>query len=221
MAFHILYAEESDAPSLAKINTLSFQGRGFLSQVFPETSQEGLQAYKAIYTMKHLANPQMHVLKVADPTRGVTVGYARWHIPESLYPRTNLPVLSEQAQEAARDFLQFSPRPMNEPLYAAFRGLLEECRKKHVTEKDMMLDLLATLPAYQRLGFGSTLLRWGTAKADEWQARIYLEATGEGYPVYIKHGWKPVEEVHLDRAKYGGQGRESFVLMIREPRPIQ
>jgi hypothetical protein len=137
MAFQILYAEESDAPSLAKINTLSFQGRGFLSQVFPETTQEGLQAYKSIYTMKHLANPQLHVLKVADPTCGTTVGYARWHIPESLYPRTNLPVLSEQAQEAARDFLQFTPRPMNEQLYGAFRGLLEECRKKHLTEKDM------------------------------------------------------------------------------------
>lgn len=84
-----------------------------------------------------------------------------------------------------------------------------------------MLDLLATLPTHQRRGIGSTLLQWGTAKADEWQVRIYLEATGEGYPVYVKHGWKPVEEIHLDRTQYGGQGQESFMLMIRDPKPLQ
>lgn len=84
-----------------------------------------------------------------------------------------------------------------------------------------MLDLLATLPAYQGRGIGSTLLRWGTAKADEWQVRIYLEATREGYPVYIKHGWEPIGKVYLDREKYGGQGQESFVLMMREPKPLQ
>jgi hypothetical protein len=137
MAYQIQYAEESDAPSLAQINTLSFQGRGLLSQVFPETTQDALEAYKSMYTMKHLANPQMHVHKVADPASGTIVGYARWHIPESLAPRTDLPVLSEKAQEAARDPFQFAPRPMNEALMAGFRGLLEESRKKHVTEKDM------------------------------------------------------------------------------------
>jgi hypothetical protein len=143
MAYQIQYAEESDAPALAQINTLSFQGRGLLSQVFPEASQDALEAYKSMYTMKHLANPQMHVLKVADPASGTTVGYARWHIPESLSPRTNVPVLSKKAQEAARDPFQFAPRPMNEALMAGFRGLLEESRKKHVTEKDMSKDLSA------------------------------------------------------------------------------
>lgn len=137
MAYRIQYAEESDAPSLAQINTLSFAGRGLLAQVFPESPQDELKGYKSIYTMKHLANPQMHVLKITDPTSGTTVGYARWHIPESLSPRTNLPVLSEKAQEAARDPFQFMPRPRNEALYGAFRGMLEESRKKHVTEKDM------------------------------------------------------------------------------------
>lgn len=148
MAYQIEYAEESDAPALAHINTLSFQDRGLLSQVFPETTQAALEAYKSIYTMKHLASPQMHVLKVADPASGITVGYARWHIPESLSPRTNPPVLSEQAQEAARDPSQFAPRPMNEALMAGFWGLLQESRKKHVTEKDMSKDLPGCLRAF-------------------------------------------------------------------------
>lgn len=142
MAYQVQYAEEADAPSLAQINTLSFEGRGLLSQFFPETSPAALEAYKSMYAMKHLANPQMHVLKVTDPDSGAIVGYGRWHIPESLYPRSNLPVLSEKAQEAAKDPLQFAPRPMNEALFAAFRGLLEESRKKHMRDNDMSKTLL-------------------------------------------------------------------------------
>lgn len=137
MAYQVQYAEEGDAPGLAQINTLSFEGRGLLPQLFPEATQDAIQAYKSMYTMKHFANPQMHVLKVNDPSSGATVGYARWHIPESLSPRTNVPVLSEKAQEAARDPVQFAPRPMNEALFGAFRTLLEESRKKYLTEKDM------------------------------------------------------------------------------------
>lgn len=142
MAYQAQYAEEADAPFLAQINTLSFEGRGLLSQVFPETSQAALEAYKSKYAMKHLADPQMHVLKVADPDSGTIVGYGRWHIPESLCPRSNLPVLSEKAQEAAKDPFQFAPQPMNEALFAAFRRLLEESRKKYVRENDMGKALL-------------------------------------------------------------------------------
>lgn len=145
MAYQVQYAEEGDAASLAQINTISFEGRGLLSQVFPGSSQAALEAYKSMYTMKHLANPRMHVLKVADPDSGAVVGYGRWHIPESLCPRTNLPVLSEKAQEAAKDPFQFAPHPMNEALFAAFRGLLEESRKKHVTENDMSKASLSLL----------------------------------------------------------------------------
>lgn len=65
------------------------------------------------------------------------------------------------------------------------------------------------------------MLKWGTTKADAWGSRIYLEATDVGYPVYINHGFRPVEEVILDRAQFGGEGSESFVIMIRDPRSVQ
>jgi GNAT superfamily N-acetyltransferase len=82
-----------------------------------------------------------------------------------------------------------------------------------------VLDLLATLPAYQGRGFGSKMLRWGTSKADAAGRRLYLEATGEGMPVYLKAGFRPVDEIFLDRAKFGAEGQESFTIMIRDPLP--
>lgn len=84
-----------------------------------------------------------------------------------------------------------------------------------------MLDLLATLPGYQGRGIGSAMLRWGLSQADARECRVYLEATGEGYPLYIKHGFRAVEEITLDRGQFGGVGTETFAIMIRDPRPVQ
>lgn len=33
----------------------------------------------------------------------------------------------------------------------------------------------------------------------------------------MKHGWKVVEEIQLDYTERGGEGRQKFALMIREP----
>lgn len=43
--------------------------------------------------------------------------------------------------------------------------------------------------------------------ADQKQARIYLEATPEGYPLYRKCGWRDVEDIVMDYSVYGGGGR--------------
>lgn len=132
----IEYATEADGPGLANVNIISFRHQGLLQMIFPEASEERLGEYKAVYSMKHLANPEMHVLKLVEPATGEIIGYSRWHIPKALVGET-LPVLSEKAQEAARDFKALAPRPMNEEMYAAFRQLLETSRKRFTTEQDM------------------------------------------------------------------------------------
>lgn len=84
----------------------------------------------------------------------------------------------------------------------------------------LVLDLLATSPNYQGQGVGTALLKWGMEKADALQARIYLEATPEGLPLYIKYGWKEVEVVTIDFSQLNSHGQESFVIMMRDPVPL-
>lgn len=61
-------------------------------------------------------------------------------------------------------------------------------------------------------------LKWGLEKADASKRRVYLEATPEGYPLYYKYGWRPVEEQFtLDFTQYGGVGSQTFVVMMRDP----
>lgn len=136
MDYRIEYATEADGAELGRINTVCFRGQGLLPQVFPEASPERLIEYKGIVSMKHLANPEMHVLKLIDSSSGEIVGYTRWFIPKALVGET-IPELSEKAQEAARDPTVFAPQPMNEALYGAFRQLLETSRKRFVTGNDM------------------------------------------------------------------------------------
>ncbi|CAG8897191.1 unnamed protein product [Penicillium egyptiacum] len=229
----IKYATEADGPGLAKVNVQSFQGRRHFEEVFPGATLSRMQEYKIVVGMKHLANPNMHVLKIHDPVSGELATYSRWQFPASFGP--SLVTLSEKAAFFAKDTIPHAPRPMNEGVFNAFKKLLEDSRKRYTTENDiskwppnprqglfcsnisLVLDLLATLPEYQGRGFGSAILKWGMEKADASQSRIFLEGTPEGVPVYLKHGWKILEEVVMDYTRFGGVGQESFFLMMRDP----
>ncbi|RAK82583.1 GNAT family N-acetyltransferase [Aspergillus fijiensis CBS 313.89] len=82
-----------------------------------------------------------------------------------------------------------------------------------------VLEFLATLPEAQGQGVASGLLRWGLERADARNARVYLEATEEGYPVYRKYGWRDLEVLELDFAGLGGRSeRQRWVMMMRERR---
>lgn len=85
------------------------------------------------------------------------------------------------------------------------------------TNYSAVLDTLATLPSYQKGGFGSTLLKWGMQKADRHKRRIFLETMPEGMPFYLKYGWQPVEEIKVDLGQYEDEGMEVYTLMMRDP----
>ncbi|CAG8947480.1 unnamed protein product [Penicillium salamii] len=226
----IRYATEADGPAFAKVNVQSFQDRLLLHQIFPGSSQTLLQEYKIHVGMKHLANPSMHVLKIHSDD-GELVTYSRWQLPASFGP-SQVP-LSDQGVLSAKDPVAFAPQPMNNKAFDAFKQILEDGRKRYTTEDDIgtvprstphlqfadspVLDLLATLPDYQGQGYGTAMLKWGIEKADAAKSRIYLEATPEGVPVYLKYGWRHLEEVTMSYDDHGGVGEESFYLMIRDP----
>lgn len=63
------------------------------------------------------------------------------------------------------------------------------------------------------------MLKWATQKADALNARMFLEATEEGYPLYKKYGWNTQEEIVLDFEPLGGHNKGSYYIMIRDPIP--
>ena len=79
--------------------------------------------------------------------------------------------------------------------------------------------MLAVDPAYQRRGLGYLLVSAGLEDADRAGARAYVEATPDGLPLYLKFGWRLVDEMVLEMEAFGvsGGGREVMPFLMREP----
>ena len=61
------------------------------------------------------------------------------------------------------------------------------------------------------------LIRPGLAAADKDGAQTFIEASPAGLPLYLRHGWEPVDEMTIDMRPHGGTGIEVMPLLMREP----
>lgn len=61
------------------------------------------------------------------------------------------------------------------------------------------------------------LIRPGLEAADKAGAQTYIEASHAGLPLYLKHGWEPVDEMVIDMRPHGGHGIEHEVFLMRAP----
>lgn len=82
------------------------------------------------------------------------------------------------------------------------------------------MNVLAILPAYQRLGIGQAMLATVLKLADEEGRRVFVEATPEGASLYRKFGWVECDErLRFDLAEFkAGEGvLETTLFLMREP----
>lgn len=61
------------------------------------------------------------------------------------------------------------------------------------------------------------LIQWVVSRADSEGARIYLEATEAACGLYAKYGWEKVDEFTTDLSKFGAEGIERTIVMMRKP----
>ncbi|GKZ28031.1 hypothetical protein AbraIFM66951_004424 [Aspergillus brasiliensis] len=218
MPFTIRYATEQDAPQLANINVVSFRHQAFWSALFPNIDVPGTLPLKTARCLDKLRSPQVHVLVAVDDDSGKIIGYSRWMFPKE--DEKSIVELSSEGVEAlaAHDDGKAFPEGMNMEIYQAFKVLLADLQRAHFEEGDIMLEFLATLPEAQGKGVGTALLQWGIERADARNARVYLEATQDGYPLYWKHGWRDVQVARLDFTVFGSTGSQEWVVMRRDRR---
>ena len=65
------------------------------------------------------------------------------------------------------------------------------------------LRMMLTHPEYQGRGLASIMLRHILERIDREGRRCYLESTPAVYPLYLKFGWRVVDEIKTNLAKYG------------------
>jgi len=76
-----------------------------------------------------------------------------------------------------------------------------------------------THPDHQRKGLARRLLKDVLDKADAEGRDAYIEASPEGYPVYIKSGFVEVDRVTISLEQHGGHPgeEETSVCLVRKP----
>ncbi|PYH85492.1 GNAT family acetyltransferase [Aspergillus uvarum CBS 121591] len=215
----IKYAQASNLGTLVGIEIRSFPSSNYMRSTYKGCDPRAVHTFKTVSALQYFAKPECHLL-AGVLGGGDIIAYGRWHIPAihglERAVDTNL---SSDAQAQMRDMWAYAPE-LNRGTYSLYEEMIRRSRGRHLRKTDFVLELLCVLPEYQRMGVGSAFLEWGIERADASNARIYLEATMEGVPAYLKHGWRVVEEILLDYTERGGEGSQRFALMIREPRGV-
>ncbi|PWY85894.1 acyl-CoA N-acyltransferase [Aspergillus heteromorphus CBS 117.55] len=210
MPFTIRYATEQDAPNLAIINIVSFRHQPMWDNLFPSVNIDGVLPLKTARCLDKLVSPQVHVVAAVDDETGQIIGYARWVIPGEPTSVVELsPVGAETLAGHANG--KAYPENMRKDVHARFWDMLKGKQESYVQEDDFVLEFLATIPEAQGKGVGTALLRWGLERADARNARVYLEATTDGYSLYRKFGWEDLEEMRMDFTELGGRGAQSCI----------
>jgi GNAT superfamily N-acetyltransferase len=233
----IKYAHASELHALVGVEIRSFSSSKYMHSTYKGCDPLAVHTFKTVSSLEYFTKSECHILAGADSEAGDIIAYSRWNIPAIYKFERAVDVgLSDEAQVELQNVWAYSPR-MNKGTYMFYEEMIKRSRDIHLKKTDigsstlymevlrykllnplLVLELLCVLPEYQRMGIGSSFLRWGMEKADASNARIYLEATMEGVPAYLKYGWKIVEEIKLDYTERGGEGSQKFALMIREPR---
>ncbi|RAL14247.1 uncharacterized protein BO97DRAFT_432934 [Aspergillus homomorphus CBS 101889] len=120
--------------------------------------------FKTVSSFEYFAKPECHILAGVDSGTGEIIAYSRWNIP-SIYQfkRAVHTSLSINAQAQLQNLWAYAPE-LNKGTYTFYEEMIKRSRNVHLRQTDI-----------------------GIKKADACNARIYLEATMEEVPAYLKH----------------------------------
>lgn len=93
--------------------------------------------------------------------------------------------------------------------------------QKRKPERSLVLNYMQVDPAYQRQGLGQRLMKQALQDADRDGAQAFLCASDAGKRLYVKYGFKTLEEVKLDFVHLGATALRKTTAMLREPQATQ
>ncbi|CAJ2513106.1 Uu.00g012250.m01.CDS01 [Anthostomella pinea] len=207
------FADKDDATRIAEIHMTAFGSNAMLLAQFPtEESREGLLHSSVIKTKADIDDPNTTVLVIRDV--------------DNVQSRTNSPSAQSsntQSNDGARPektglaiaFAKWThPIPKDgeytEPQWiwppGTDLGLLEDwlttiekAQSRTVGDTPCYhLTFMGTLPAYEKQGAATMMLRWGMAQCQKDGTPAYLESTLEAASFYEKNGFKPTEKLSLE-----------------------
>ncbi|KAK2811687.1 hypothetical protein FQN50_002033 [Emmonsiellopsis sp. PD_5] len=200
----LLPVEPEDIMDVTRVGSAAF--RDTLSQLMfgKEPSEEAMEhRAKELRETLEKKDPTVHYVKVVID--GKIVGYGHWHMYFDAEGK------KKPEEEEKRNW----PPGSNVELCDTFFAEVEKLRNTMFGVRHAFLGGIATHPAYQRLGVGSAIVKYGTDIADEANAPCWLEASPEGYGLYKKFGFEDKMQFTFDLKKYGADWQDVCVGMWR------
>ena len=230
----LLPAEPADIPALARLHVAA-GGVDIATRlifptdtVFEETIRTMLQG--------QINSPEWLIMKAVDSESGDIMAWAAWKLCHYTGIDAKVKQQAEEASKAndgdepdqaekAPDKAEFHPPP---GLGVYLRTHSREALDSWMGERRfILLNTLMTEPRYQGRGVGAALVRWGNARADADNVPSFLQGSAFAYKLYLKCGWKIVEQFDVDLREWTPSGKRddmgygiySYYYMVRLPEP--
>ncbi|KFY98683.1 hypothetical protein V500_01569 [Pseudogymnoascus sp. VKM F-4518 (FW-2643)] len=212
--FTISEGGESDIPEFCDVFDSAFAGNLLFNTMSGTGDRAALREENIAFWKKQGVISGRRHFKVVDEGTGKIAAISHWWFPHVLT------LEEEAAAEEAKKAPKPEPIPgTNSKAQEAFKTQLFEMRDKWLKKDDIyLMNILAVLPMYQRLGLGAALLAPVLKLADREGKKTYIEASEVGEKLYRRLGWVETgDTISLNFTEFGAEGKVDILLMMREP----
>ncbi|KAI4144300.1 MAG: hypothetical protein L6R39_004246 [Caloplaca ligustica] len=233
MRLQVLPCSLEDLPTCSSIQWQAFAANPNWQILFPNGGTSDLQRMTAYHMRREYPNSDMFFVKVVDTSSpDLILGFAKWtienhHLATHTDERNTMDGKTRNGQE---NFTESSPlRPQvaegdsNDAPFKEWMPELIGIRHRHLKgNPTLVLDELAVRPEHQWQGAGTLLLRHLVDFADAVGMPCYLESTPVAYSMYIRQGFRKVDEFVIDLGKWKeGYGMYKTAVLYRAVRKAQ
>jgi ribosomal protein S18 acetylase RimI-like enzyme len=196
-----------DCKAFEGVTAAAFSSEPLIEMCFYNAEKESLEESAAKLLVQVEKKDDFLCQKAIDSETGEALGYSKW-------------MLMEDPHKDLQPWGPSWPRGANVPLCKAMFGEVEKRREEYFKARNepyVYMCSLMIMPAAQRRGVGSALLRAGLAASDAKGWKAYINASPSGAPLYRKFGWKDYTSVTVNLKDFGGLDiDETTIGLVRE-----
>ncbi|KAE9370584.1 hypothetical protein N431DRAFT_468621 [Stipitochalara longipes BDJ] len=217
MPLQLQEADFSDGEAIANICIRAFFDDPFQKSLFPGIPFDEQVAGVFSRWPNNYGDMSARYKIVVDTDSSKVVSYSKW-----AFVNTDAGAVVKKPTGFPENFKvepASTPEGLNKSFATNFTERVHEIRDRVLGDRpQLQLELLGTLPSYERQGAASLHLAWATQLADEKGLACWVQASPMSVHLYKKFGFDIQETVVVRLDESCGGGTQTSSCMMREPK---